>query len=164
LGIFGFLLSAQRTSYSKPRGSPWSSPLRSNGSRDDQAGEAGLVEQSSVEAESLKAKGQGTVWLPLTAEAARQGAIGLLSRHIHWKKRELKAALHWSTKRAKGSPPKKKHYGLKRKNAYSRLQKLLLQKVRVKSMWMWMNENQGCWPQVNVTAFWCLRVKSQKWS
>jgi hypothetical protein len=26
------------------------------------------------------------------------------------KERELKAALHWSTRRAKGSPPKKKHY------------------------------------------------------
>ncbi len=42
-------------------------------------GEAGPVEQSSVEAKSLKTKGQGTVWLPLelaTAEAARRGARG----------------------------------------------------------------------------------------
>jgi hypothetical protein len=40
-------------------------------------------------------------------------------------------------KRVKDSPPKKKHHGLKRKNAYSSLQKLLLQKVRVvKSMGM----------------------------
>ncbi len=38
----------------KPRGSPGSSPLGSDGSRDDQAGEAGPVEHSSVEAKSLK--------------------------------------------------------------------------------------------------------------
>jgi hypothetical protein len=40
-------------------GSLGSSPLRSDGSRDDQAGEAGLVEQSSEEAKSftLRAKG-----------------------------------------------------------------------------------------------------------
>jgi hypothetical protein len=34
-------------------------------------------------------------------------------------------------KRAKGSPPKEKHHSLKGKNAYSRLHKLLLQKLRV---------------------------------
>jgi hypothetical protein len=45
-------------------------------------------------------------------------------------------------KRAKGSQSEKKHHGSKRKNVYSRLQKLLLQKVRL--MWMWMNENQVC--------------------
>jgi hypothetical protein len=51
-----------------------SSPLRSDGSRDDQAGEAGLVEHSSAEAKSLKIKGQGTIrLLPqwATTEAAR---------------------------------------------------------------------------------------------
>ncbi len=53
-GIYGFLLSAQGTSGIKPRGSPGWSPLRSDGSRDDQAGEAGTVEQSSAEAKSLK--------------------------------------------------------------------------------------------------------------
>jgi hypothetical protein len=36
------------------RGSPWSSPLKSGGSRDDQAGEAGPVERTSAEAKSLK--------------------------------------------------------------------------------------------------------------
>jgi hypothetical protein len=36
-----------------------SSPLRSDGSQDDQAGEAGLVEQSSAEAKSLKTKAKG---------------------------------------------------------------------------------------------------------
>ncbi len=52
-GIYGFQLSATGTSCSKPRGSPGSSPFRSDGSRDDQEGEAGLVEQSSAEAKSL---------------------------------------------------------------------------------------------------------------
>jgi hypothetical protein len=39
--------------------------IRSDGSGDDQAWEAGPVEQSSAEAKSLKTKGQGTVRLPL---------------------------------------------------------------------------------------------------
>ncbi len=42
-----------------PRGSPGSSPLRSDGSRDDQAGEAGPVENSSAEAKSLKLEAKG---------------------------------------------------------------------------------------------------------
>ncbi len=78
-GICGFLLGAQGTSCIKPRVSLGSSPLRSDGSRNDQAGEAGLVEQSSAEAKSLKTKGQGTVRLPpqwATTEAARRGARG----------------------------------------------------------------------------------------
>ncbi len=54
MGIYGFLLGAQGTSHIKPRGSLGSSPLRSDGSRNDQAGEAGPVEQSSAEANSLK--------------------------------------------------------------------------------------------------------------
>jgi hypothetical protein len=58
-GIYGILLSAQRTSCIKPRGSPGSSPLRSDGSRDDQVGEAGPVEQSSAEAKSLKLRAKG---------------------------------------------------------------------------------------------------------
>ncbi len=118
--IYGFLLSAQRTSCSKARGSPWSSPLRSDGSRDDQSGEAGPVEQSSAEAKSLKTKGQRTVRLPLKwarAEAAREGASGPNKRASLMtyllKERELKAALHWSTRRVKGSPPKKEHHGWK---------------------------------------------------
>jgi hypothetical protein len=79
VGIYGILLSAQGTSCIKPRGSPGSSPLRSDGSRDDQAGEAGPVEQSSPVAKSLKTKGQETVRLPpqwATTEAARRGAKG----------------------------------------------------------------------------------------
>jgi hypothetical protein len=43
-GYYGFLLCTQGTFRFKPRGSSWSSPLRSDGSRDNQAGEAGLVE------------------------------------------------------------------------------------------------------------------------
>ncbi len=58
-GIYGFLVSAQGTSCSKPRGSPGSSPLRSDGSRGDQAGEAGPVEQGSAEAKSLKLRAKG---------------------------------------------------------------------------------------------------------
>ncbi len=55
-------------------GSPGSSPLRSDGSRNDQAGEAGLVAHSSAKAKGLKSRGQGTVQLPpqwATTEAAR---------------------------------------------------------------------------------------------
>jgi hypothetical protein len=74
LGIYGFLLSAQRTSCSRQRGSPWSSPLRSDGCRDDQAGEVGLVEQKLAEAKSLKTKGQGTVWLPLKWDSSGERA------------------------------------------------------------------------------------------
>jgi hypothetical protein len=77
--VVGNLLRAQGTSCFKPRGSPGLSPLRSDGSRDDQAGEAGRVEQSSAEAKSLKTKGQWTVRLPpqwATTEAARQEARG----------------------------------------------------------------------------------------
>ncbi len=72
-GIYWFLLSAQGTSCSKPRGSPWSSSLRSDGSRDDKAGEAGPVEQSSAEAKSLKTKGQGTVTQVSNSQGTQTG-------------------------------------------------------------------------------------------
>jgi hypothetical protein len=49
----------QGTSCFKPRGSPGSSPLRSDGSRHDQAGEADPVEHSSAEAKSLKPEAKG---------------------------------------------------------------------------------------------------------
>ncbi len=88
-GIYRFLLGAQGTSCIKPRGSLGSSPLKSHGSRNDLAGEAGPVEQSSAEAKSLKTMGQGTVRLPpqwATTEAARWGARGpnkeLLSQQL----------------------------------------------------------------------------------
>ncbi len=72
---------------SRQGGSPGSSPLRSDGSHDDQAGEAGPVEHCSAEAKSLKTRGQGTVRLPpqwAATEAARgegqRPNKGLLSR------------------------------------------------------------------------------------
>jgi hypothetical protein len=73
----GSYWAAQGTSHIKPRGPLGSSPLRSDGSRNGQAGEAGLVEQCSAEAKSLKTKGQGAVRLPpqwATTEAARREA------------------------------------------------------------------------------------------
>ncbi len=57
--VIGNVRVPQRTSCFKPRGSPGSSPLRSDGSRDDQAGEAGPVEHSSAEAKSLKLEAKG---------------------------------------------------------------------------------------------------------
>jgi hypothetical protein len=61
------------------------------------------------------------------------GQIKGYSHDIFTKRKEIQRQLYTEAqKRAKGSPPKKKHHGLKRKNAYSRLLKLLLQKVRVK--------------------------------
>jgi hypothetical protein len=51
--------SMEWTSCFKPWGSLGSSPLRSDGSRDDQAGEAGPVEHSSAEAKSLKLEAKG---------------------------------------------------------------------------------------------------------
>jgi hypothetical protein len=51
----------------------------------------------------------------------------------------------------------------KRKDAYSRLQNLQLQKVLLLMlMKVWMSENQACQSQVHVTAFRCLRVKPKK--
>ncbi len=53
------------------------------------------------------------------------------------KEKRAKGSSTLKHKRAEGSPPEKKYHSLKKKNAYSRLQKLLLQKVRVvKSMGM----------------------------
>ncbi len=76
---------------------------------------------------SLKTKGQGTVWLPpkwATTEAARWGPEGHIKNYSHnnlLKETELKAALTGSTRRPKGGPPKKAQR-LKKKDAYSRLQ------------------------------------------
>ncbi len=49
-GNYGFLLGIQGTSHIKPRGPLGSSPLRSDGSRNGQAGKAGPVEHCSAEA------------------------------------------------------------------------------------------------------------------
>ncbi len=100
------------------RGSPGSSPLRSDGSRDDQAGEAGLVEHSSAEAKILNTRGQGTVRLSpqwATTEAARQEGQrpnkGLDYSHNNLQKNtELKSALTGSTVRQKAKEERRLHY------------------------------------------------------
>jgi hypothetical protein len=87
VGNYGFLLGTQGTSHIKPRGSLGSSPLRSDGSRNDQAGEAGPVEQCSAEANSLKLRAKGLFGCHPSGQQLRQpggGARGpnkeLLSR------------------------------------------------------------------------------------
>ncbi len=60
-------------------GSPWSSPLRSDGSQDDQAGEAGPVEQTSAKSKSLKLKAKGLSGCHSSEQQLRQpdgGASG----------------------------------------------------------------------------------------
>jgi hypothetical protein len=66
----------QGTSCIKPRGSPGSRPLRSDGSCDDQAGEAGPVEQSSAEAKSLKLRAKGLFGCPPSGQQPRQPDSG----------------------------------------------------------------------------------------
>ncbi len=120
-GFYGFLLGAQGTSCFKPRESPGSSPLRSDGSRDDQAGEAGPVEQNSAEGKSLNTKGLGTVRLPPqwpTPEAARRGARGPNKELLSWqftKGNKAENSSDWKHSWAKGSPPKKATIEKKRK-------------------------------------------------
>ncbi len=101
--MYGILLSAQRTSCIKPRGLPGSSPLRSGGSRDDQAGEAGPVEQSSSEAKSLKLRAKGLSGCHPSGQQSRQpdgGQGAKIKNYSHnnlLKETELKAALTGST-------------------------------------------------------------------
>jgi hypothetical protein len=107
-GIYGSLLNTQRTSCSKPKGSPWSSPLRSDGSQDDQAGEAGPVELKLSGGQESQTKGQETVYLPLQWDSSRGSQMGgggpvgwikgLLSRHVHSKKESWKASLSLTRK------------------------------------------------------------------
>jgi hypothetical protein len=85
-GIYGFLLGTQGTSCFKPRGSLESSPLRSDGSRDDQAGEAGPVEPSSAEAKSLKLKAKGLSGCNPSGQQPRQpggGPEGQIKDYSH---------------------------------------------------------------------------------
>ncbi len=95
--------------------------LRSDGSRDDQAGEAGPVEQSSVEAKSLKLRAEGLSGCHPSGQQLRQpdgGPEGQIKNYSHnnlLKEIELKAALTGSTRRAKGSPPKKAQWLRKEK-------------------------------------------------
>jgi hypothetical protein len=75
-----------------------------------------LVRQSlsSAEAKSLKTKGQGTDWLPVSetvVEAARQGPVGrikgLLSRHVYSKRESCEAALCLTEKGQKAAHQRK---------------------------------------------------------
>jgi hypothetical protein len=82
--------------------------------------------------------GQGTDQLPLkwaTAEAARLGAIGPNKRATLMtsllKEKRAKGSSTLKHKKGKKQPTKEKASRLKKKNAYSMLQELLLQKVRV---------------------------------
>jgi hypothetical protein len=95
--MYGVQLSALGTSCIKPRGSPGLSPLRSDGSRDDQAGEAGPVEQISAEAKSLKLKAKGLSSCHPSGQQSRQPDGGpegqnkeLLSWQFTKKKQSLK--------------------------------------------------------------------------
>jgi hypothetical protein len=96
-----------RTSCFKPRGSPRSSPHRSDGSRDVQAGEAGLVEHSSAEAKSLKLEAKGLSGCHPSGQQPRQPdgeARGRIKDHSHdnlQKNTGLKASLTGSTVRQK---------------------------------------------------------------
>ncbi len=105
------------------------SPLRSDGSRDDQAGEAGPVEQSSAEAKSLKLRAKGLSGCLSSGQQPRQpnrarGQRAKIKNYSHdnlLKETELKAALTRSTIGQK-QPAKKSTTIEKRKDAYSMLQ------------------------------------------
>jgi hypothetical protein len=94
------------------KGSPGSSPLRSDGSHDDQAGEAGPVEHSSAEAKSLKLEAKGLYGCHPSGQQPRQpdrearGRIKGYSHDIYKLKTELKAALTGSTVRQKAKKRK----------------------------------------------------------
>jgi hypothetical protein len=75
------------------------SPLRSDGSQDDQAGDAGSVEQSSAETKSLKLRSKGLSGCHLSGQQLRQpdgGPEGQIKDYSHdnlLKEAELKAAI-----------------------------------------------------------------------
>jgi hypothetical protein len=89
----------------KPSGSLGSSPLRSDGSRDDQAGEAGPVEHSSAEAKSLTLEAKGLSGCHPSRQQPRQpdgkarGRIKDYSHESLRKNTELKAVLTGRTAR-----------------------------------------------------------------
>jgi hypothetical protein len=68
------------------KGSLGLSPLRSDGSRNDQAGEAGPVEQSSAEAKSLKLRAKGLSGCHPSGQQPRQpdrGPEGQIKNNFH---------------------------------------------------------------------------------
>jgi hypothetical protein len=159
LGICRILLGTQGTSCFKPRGLPGSSPLRSDGSRDDQAGEAGLVEHSSAEAKSLKLRAKGLSGCHPNGQQPRQpdgearGRIKDYSHDNSQKNTELKAALAGSTVRQKAKE--------ERRLLYAPI--LKLQKGMVLGlMKLVMNESQNCQSQVRATTLWYLRFQPGK--
>ncbi len=96
-----------------------SSPLRSDGFRNGQAGEAGPVEQCLAEAKSLKTRGQGTVLLPpqwATTEAARREAEGRIKNYSH------DNLLRETSSGQKVNDQRKLAVARKKKDAYSMLQ------------------------------------------
>ncbi len=63
-----------------------SNPLRSDGSRNDQAGEAGPVEQGSAEAKSLKLRAKGLSGCHHSGQQPRQpdgGPEGQIKNYSH---------------------------------------------------------------------------------
>ncbi len=148
--ITGSYWAAQGTSHIKPRGPLGSSPLRSDGSRNGQAGEAGLVEQCLAEAKSLKTKGQGTVRLSPSGQQPRQsggGREGWIKNYSHDKLTQRNK--QW----AKSNGQRKAlHLREKRKDAYSMLQSWIAG-VMSSSMRVYMNENQNSWSQFRATAW-----------
>jgi hypothetical protein len=109
-------VGTQGTSCFKPRGSPGSSPLRSDGSRDDQAGEAGPVEHSSAEGKSLKLEAKDClVATPVGNNRGSQtgrpeGQIKDYSHNNLQKSTELKVALIGSTVRQKAKKERRLLY------------------------------------------------------
>ncbi len=83
-------------------------------------GEAGPVEQSSVEAKSLKLRGKGLFGCHTSGQQTSQlegGPEGQIKNYSHnnlLKETELKAALTGSTRRQKAAR-QRKHNGLKKK-------------------------------------------------
>jgi hypothetical protein len=82
----GSYWAAQGTSHIKPRGPLGSSPLRSDGSRNVQAGEAGPVEQCSAEAKGLKLRAKGLSDCHPSGQQPRQpdgGPEGRIKNYSH---------------------------------------------------------------------------------
>ncbi len=121
------LLSAQGTSCFKPRRLPGLSPLRSDGSHDDQAGEAGLVEQSSAEAKSLKLRAKELSGCHPSGQQPKQPDGGLKGQNKELlsqqftKRNRAKAVLTGSTVGQK-QPAKESTTIEKREDSYSMLQ------------------------------------------
>ncbi len=96
-----------------PRGSLGSSPLRSDGSHDDQVGEAGPVEHSSGEAKSLRLKVKGLSGCYPSGQQPRQpdrGPEGQIKDYSHdnsQKEHRAQSSSDMKHSREKGSPPRK---------------------------------------------------------